>query len=324
MVEGVMHEHSRNIFILAIAGIISLLTAGCSRATASGGERVNQKSNRSFKEPVRVFVSILPQEYFVERVGGPKVKVQALVKPGASPATYEPTPRQLAELSQAAVFFRIGVPFEDVLLPTIAQTMHRLRIVDTRRGITLRAMKAHRSLGGEENAHRDHLTKAGLDPHIWLSPRLVKVQAQTMADALCKIDPSDCDEYMKNLENFSKELDAVDASLAEALAPVRGRTFLVFHPAWGYFADAYGLNQEPIELEGKEPSAKQLARIIDKAKLENVRVIFVQPQFSQTVVKTIAQSIQGMVVPIDPLARDYLTSLRNIAPMVSETLARQR
>jgi zinc transport system substrate-binding protein len=310
--------------IFAVVGLAAMLTAGASLAAAPSAGTVGEKDGTR-NGPVQVFVSILPQEYFIERVGGQRVKVQALVKPGASPATYEPSPRQMADLSQAAVFFRIGVPFEDAFLPTIEQTMSGLRIVDTRRGITLRAMKSRQPQeSGHGHDHGDHHSTGGRDPHIWLNPRLVKVQAQTMADALIEIDPMGRDEYTKNLENFSRDLDAVDASLTKALAPVKGRTFLVFHPAWGYFADAYGLNQEPIELEGKEPSAKQLARIIDMAKAEDVRVIFVQPQFSQSAVKTIARAIHGLVVPIDPLARDYLKSLRNVAKTVGETLARQK
>jgi zinc transport system substrate-binding protein len=268
---------------------------------------------------VVVFTSIVPQEYFVERIGGKRVEVQALVKPGSSPATYEPTPRQMAALSEARLYFRIGVPFENALLPNIEETMKGLRIVDTRRGITLRAMKAHHHSEGEDRQHN-----GGNDPHIWLNPRLVQLQVQAIAEALIKVDPDGKDAYKKNLAAFLKDLDGLDAKLAEALAPVKGKTFLVFHPAWGYFADAYGLEQEPIEIEGKEPSAMQLARIIEEAKKEGVRVIFVQPQFSQASAKQIAEAIGGAVVPIDPLARDYITNLEAVATKVGPMLEKQQ
>jgi zinc transport system substrate-binding protein len=266
-----------------------------------------------------VFTSIVPQEYFVERIGGNRVEVQALVKPGSSPATYEPTPRQMAALSEARLYFRIGIPFENALLPNIEETMKGLRIVDTRKGITLRAMKAH-----HHDESEDHQHDGGNDPHIWLNPRLVKLQAQTIAEALIEVDPDGKDVYKKNLAAFLKDLDVLDAKLAEALAPVKGKTFLVFHPAWGYFADAYGLEQEPIEIEGKEPSAKQLARIIEEAKEEGVRVIFVQPQFSQASAEQIAEAIGGAVVPIDPLARDYITNLEAVAAKVGALLEKQQ
>ena len=268
-----------------------------------------------------VFTSIVPQEYFVERIGGDRVAVQALVTPGSSPATYEPTPRQMAALSEATIFFRIGVPFENAFIPKIERTMKGLRIVDTRKGITLRRMKAHHHYHGEREeadhaGHGDHAHKGGSDPHVWLSPRLVKVQAQTIADALIASDPAGKAAYEKNLAAFLKDLDALDAHLVEALAPVKGKTLMVFHPAWGYFADAYGLEQEPIEIEGKDPSGRQVARMIDMAKDEGVRVIFVQPQFSKKSAKRIADAIGGAVVPIDPLARDYVGNLEQVAAAV--------
>lgn len=248
-----------------------------------------------------IFTSILPQEYFVERIGGDRVEVQALVKPGSSPATYEPTPRQMADLSEAKLFFRIGVPFENTFVPKVEGAAGGLRIVDTRRGITLR----------------------GNDPHIWLNPRLVKVQARTIAKALIEADPAGEATYEENLATFLKELAALDTDLVEALARVRGKTFMVFHPAWGYFADAYGLQQEPIEIQGKEPAARQIARMIEMAKDEGVRVIFVQPQFDRSSAERIAEAIGGVVVPIDPLARDYVRNLERVAAMVREALQKQ-
>jgi len=294
-----------------------------------------------------VFTSIVPQEYFVERVGGERVEVQALVRPGGSPATYEPTTRQMAALSEAKLYFRIGVPFENAFLPKIEEMMKGLRIVDTRKGITLRAMKAHHHHEGEheEGEHEareqhedhehheghgedeDHHHEAGSDPHdphIWLNPRYVAIQARAIADALIEIDPAGKAAYEKNLAAFLEDLDALDAKLAAALAPVKGKTLMVFHPAWGYFADAYGLEQEPIEIEGKEPSARQLARIIEQAKQERVRVIFVQPQFSQASAERVAEAIGGAVVPIDPLARDYIANLEAVATTVGATLTKQQ
>jgi zinc transport system substrate-binding protein len=293
---------------LAIAMIL-LIYAGLVSATAEETDKYT------------VFTSILPQEYFVERIGGDRVEVQALVTPGSSPATYEPTPRQMAALSEAKLFFRIGVPFENAFVPKIEGATEGLRIVDTRAGITLREMKAHHHHEGDSEKTDHH--EEGADPHIWLSPRLVKVQARTIADALIEVDPAGQATYENNLAAFIQELDALDATLAEALAPVKGKIFMVFHPAWGYFADAYGLKQEPIEVEGKDPSGQQLARMIELAKDEGVRVIFVQPQFSKRSAMRVAEAIGGAVVPINPLARDYLNNLERVAVAVHEALQKQ-
>jgi zinc transport system substrate-binding protein len=278
---------------------------------------------------ITVFTSILPQEYFVERIGGDRVEVQALVAPGRSPATYEPTPRQMASLSEATVFFRIGVPFENAFMPKIRDLTQGLRIVDTREGITLREMKAHHH-GDDGYQHEDHHADeehhhhhGGTDPHVWLSPRLVKIQARTIADALIDIDPAGRAIYEKNLAAFVADLDVLDAHLAEALAPVKGKTFMVFHPAWGYFADAYGLEQTPIEIEGKDPSGQQLVRVIEMAKEQGVRVIFVQPQFSRQSAERVAGAIDGAVLPIDPLARDYVGNLERVATEIREALQNQ-
>ncbi len=257
---------------------------------------------------ITVFTSILPQEYFVDRVGGDRVQAQALVTPGSSPATYEPTPRQMAALSEATIFFRIGVPFENAFVPKIEGMAKGPRIVDARKGITLREMKAH------------HNGNGGTDPHIWLSPRLVKVQARTIADALIDVDPEGRATYEKNLGAFVEDLDALDAHLVEALAPVKGKVFMVFHPAWGYFADAYGLEQTPVEIEGKDPSGQRLARVIEMAKSEGARFIFVQPQFSTKSAERVAEAIDGAVVPIDPLARDYVANLERVAAAIHEAL----
>jgi zinc transport system substrate-binding protein len=268
-----------------------------------------------------VFTSILPQEYFVEQIGGGRVEVQALVTPGSSPATYEPTPRQMASLSEAKIFFRIGVPFENAFVPKIEEATVGLRIVDTRVGITLREMKAHHHHKGDPEKTNHY--EEGTDPHIWLSPRLVKIQARTITDALIEVDPTGQATYENNLAAFIQKLDVLDAHLIEALAPVKGKTLMVFHPAWGYFADAYGLEQEPIEVEGKEPSGQQLARMIELAKDEGVRIIFVQPQFSKRSAMRIAEAIGGAVVPINPLARDYLNNLERVATAVREALQKQ-
>jgi zinc transport system substrate-binding protein len=268
-----------------------------------------------------VFVSIAPQEYFVERIGGERVNVQALVKPGSSPATYSPSPKQVVELGKASLYFRIGVPFEMAFLPKISGAYPDLKVVDTSEGIDLRTMET----SPHDHEGDSHHHEAGAkDPHIWLNPRLVKVQARTIAAALIQADPAGKAVYEANLAGFLADLDVLDAHLTDALAPLCGKTFMVFHPAWGYFADAYGLKQVSVEVEGKDPSAQQLTRIVERARTDRVQAIFVQPQFSTASARAIADAIGGVVVPIDPLARSYIENLEAAASQISAALKKQK
>jgi zinc transport system substrate-binding protein len=267
---------------------------------------------------IPVFASILPQAYFLERIGGDRLDIEVLVGEGQSPETYEPTPRQMAALAEAKAWFLIGVPFEKNLMKKLGPSHPNLAMVETQKGVP------YRRLSGYENGHNVHGTGHGRrgapDPHIWMSPRLVKLQARNMCDALVRIDPSGRQLYAENLQSLLSDLDGVDARIARSLAPLRGRRMYVFHPAFGYFADAYGLIQVPVELEGKEPGARQLADLIQKAKRDGVRVIFVQPQFSRKSAELVAQSIGGAVVPINPLARDYLANLERMASAIEQGL----
>lgn len=290
---------------------------------------------------VKVFVSILPTAYFVERVGGPDVEVSVLVGPGQDPHSFEPTPRLMAKLADAQILFKMKFPFEETLIKKMESTFKKLEVVDLQQGIRLRAMTEEESEAGEadhgqgkgeehEHGHgaleeHEHHHEAGdMDPHTWLDPQLAKIQARTIADTLVRIDPGHKDQYEKNLKDFQAELDAVHERLIKALAPVKGKAFFVFHPAYGYFGDAYGLKQIPVEIEGKEPTAKRLARLIDLAKEDEVKVIFVEPQFSKKSAEALAKAIGGAVVPLDPLAPDYLKNLQDMAVKLDSALRSQK
>ncbi len=297
---------------------VALVTLGLVLSPAATGQSGPQ-------DKLTVAVSILPQAYFVERVGGQHVDVQVLVGPGQSPHAYELSPRQLEGLSRARAYFRIGIDFENALVPRIERMFRGLKVVDTRTGVPLRRMTADEFAADHDHAgcaHHDHGKEGQPDPHIWLDPRLVKIQAQTIGDTLIELDPARAEEYRSNLATFHAELDQVHERLAAALAPLKGRELLVFHPAFGYFTDAYGLKQVPVEVEGKEPTAKQLAALIQRARAADARVIFVQPQFPAKSAEAIADAIGGAVVPMDDLARDYLKNLEDIAAKVQAALAK--
>jgi zinc transport system substrate-binding protein len=276
---------------------------------------------------IRAFVSIAPQAFLVERIGGSRVNVSCMVGPGQSPATYEPRPRQMAELGLATLYFRIGVPFENVWMDRISKTYPKMRVVDTRRGIALLPMKSNEhhyeepdNKGKKRPARPTHKGKTVNDPHIWLSLRLAKLQAKSIAGALIEHDPRHKDFFLSNLKALHRDLDDLDTRISKALSHLKIRKLMVFHPAWGYFSHDYGLDQIPIEIEGKEPTARSLARLIKGAKEEGIKVIFVQKQFSKRSAQAVADAIGGRVIQIDPLAKDYLNNMRKIADSVAEVL----
>ena len=262
-----------------------------------------------------VFVSVLPQQQFAEAIGGGHVRVHVMVGPGRSPATYEPSPRQMIELAGARLYWRIGVPFEDVWMARIADANPSMRILDARDGITLRDMESAAAVFSAEPVHGGHGDHHhGLkDPHIWLSPSLVKHMCERFKDALIERDPAHAGDYRTNFERYARQLDQLDEDIRRTLANVPSRRFMVFHPAWGYFAHTYDLTQIPIEIEGKSPGPRTLAAIIDLARREHIHVIFVQQQFSRTDAEAVARAIDARVVAVDPLAVDYLSNLRQVA-----------
>jgi zinc transport system substrate-binding protein len=267
-------------------------------------------------EPIRAFVSIGPQAFLTDRIGDGRIAVSVLVGPGQNHHTFEPTPRQLAELSDASLYFTIGLPFEQRVVEKVRAANPNLRAIDTRADIALRKMEP-----ADRDADHDHGPAAGAaDPHVWLSPMNAKVVATSMAAGLKEADAANAAEYERNLAELQQELDAVHARIAQFLAPFHGAALYVYHPAFGYFADAYGLHQVAVEIEGKEPTAKQLADLITRARQDQVRVIFVQQQFPKKSAEVVAREIGGVVVPIDPLAADYLSNLEDIARKIAAAL----
>jgi len=270
-----------------------------------------------------VMVSIVPQRYFVARIGGDHVTVNVMVEPGASPATYEPKPEQMKALSGAVAYFSIGVPFENAWLDKIAAANEGMMMVDTIANVERMSMATHPHHAGEDEKEEEHdHAEAPPDPHVWLSPRLVKVQSQAIYEALVELNPVHEAAYRANLEAFVADIDALEADIRETLSGLESKKFMVFHPSWGYFARDFGLEQIPIEVGGQEPSAWELARLIEQARAENIRVIFAQPEFSTENAETIAQEIGGEVLLISPLAPDWLENMRMVAQTFADVLTR--
>lgn len=272
-----------------------------------GGGTKKEQEKQLESVTLNAFVTIPPQAYFVERIGGSRVQVELLVGPGQAPETYQPLPEQVAKLNDAVVYFSIGIPVEEMFLTDMASTLSKLKIVDTREGVELIPI--------ENIEPGSPLTQpsGGMDPHIWLDPKRVITQAENICRALKTIDPAHKEEFEKNHGRFVSDLNALDLEIESLLMPMKDSEFFVSHPVLGYFADRYGLKQVAIETGGKEPGAQEMTRIVEKARISGANIIFTQPQFSSTAAQAIAAEIGGTTMPIDPLSRDYLNNMREIA-----------
>lgn len=255
-----------------------------------------------------VMVSIAPQKYFVQQICKDFVEIQVMVPPGANPATYEPKPRQMAAIARTRIYFSIGVPFEYIWLKKIAAANPDMAVVPTDQGIQKLPMAA-----GHHHEGAKQLDHGTLDPHIWLSPPLVRSQARTILNAVQAADPDHRTVYESNFKAFMAQVANLDAELKRIFSGSTGQRFMVFHPSWGYFAQAYGLKQIPIEIEGKEPKPAQLRELIEHARQDGIQFIFVQPQFSARSARVIAGEIGAQVVIADPLAEDWTANLRTVA-----------
>lgn len=261
-------------------------------------------------DPICVGVGILPVANVIQSLGAQHVRVTVLVGPGQNYHTYEPTPKQVSEIAAASLYFQMGLSFERRLIGKIQSASPTLRVVDLLDGITLRPMDTD-----QDDGHAEHETA---DPHVWLSPLNVKILARNAEKMLQESDPTNAAAYSANLAALERDLDALHARVATTLAPFKGRTFYVYHPSFGYFADLYGLKQKAIEVDGKEPTARQLTELIDRARAEHVHAILVQVQFPRKPAEAIAREIGGKVIAVDPLAGDYVTGIDALALSLAE------
>jgi zinc transport system substrate-binding protein len=265
------------------------------------------------EDRLEVVVSILPQQWFVEQIGGPEVTVSVLVGPGHSPATFEPTPKQLARLQRADLFVASGVPFERGLVPRIAGMREKLRICGPLPDV---------AEADEHDHHGHHHHHHDTDPHTWLDPAQARQMARTICDELSSLSPGRAALFAQRLAGVEEKLNQLEGDIRQQLAPYRGAEFFVFHPAFGHFATAFGLQQIAVEDQGHEPGAKQLARVIEQARQDGATAIIVQPQFSQKSASTVAEAAGLEVVVLDPLSPDYVNNLEHIATTLADLFAR--
>jgi zinc transport system substrate-binding protein len=245
-------------------------------------------------EKITVAVTILPQAYFVERLGGKYVDVRVMIPQGVSPEAYEPTAQQLIAFSRARIYVKIGqeaFPAEKKFLHILSEKSASVKVVGFPKDIK----------------------QIQEDPHIWLSPTAVKELAPKICQTLITIDPSNKSYYENNLSQFLKDVEGMVSRIKTILVGKEGRSFLVYHPAWGYFASEFGLKQMAIEKDGKPASALHLRRIVEEAKEKRIDVIFVQRGFDAKGARSVAREIRGRIIEVDPLEKDWLNNLPNFA-----------
>ena len=295
--------------------VVCIVIAGL---CCSDGPAPSDAANQN--DALAVVVTIPPLASVVEGIGGEHVHVDVLIEQGRDPHTYEPAPRQMAALAKARLLCTAGAPFEEMLAAKAAGGARGLTVVDTSAGVATSDDGHHAPEGGDHDGHDHAHHGEGIDPHIWLAPASLQVMARAVCEALVSADPEHASEYEANLVTFLADTDAVDQRIGQALAPFKGRAFYVFHPAFGHFAEAYGLQQKAIETGGKAPSSKELQELIKEARADHARAVFVQPQHGTGSAETVARAIGAELVTLDPLARDALANLDHIAACIAQAL----
>lgn len=297
-----MKNLKRNHFrLMACVGVlIGLLTvAGCTNKA----QEENVSKEQGNDKPI-VAVSIVPEQTFVQAVCGDLAEVVTLIPPGNSPENYEPTPQEMIKFHSADVYFTIGVPTEEANILPNAKDMNVVSLQDE----VEKVYESRKFESGER------------DPHIWLSPKRVKVMIDVIKDKMCEIDPENKATYEANAKDYTKQLDEVDGDIKDALSTVKNKGFIVYHPAFGYLAEDYGLTMYALEEEGKESTPQHLQEMIDLAKKDNIKVIFYQEEIDSSQSKSFAEEIGGKTIMLSPLSPDYINNLKSIAKIMSEVM----
>ena len=292
-------------FVFVLIGLV-ILTAACQPSAQTQTEQ---------PDALVVTVSILPQAYFVERIGGDAVAINTMVGKGEDAHTYEPKPDQMRALNDSEVFFSIGVEYEASWIPRFRDNNPDMLVVNSATGIEKIVASAHQDDSHDED---DHSGEA--DPHVWLAPENGKIIAENIFNTLVELAPEHADDFQANFDALIADIDALDTEIQSSLSELDSRVFMVFHPAWGYFAAQYNLEEIAVQIGGQDPSPRELAELVDLARKENIRVIFVQPTFSTADAEAIADEIDAQIAFVDPLARNWLENLNTAAQAFAAAL----
>ncbi len=297
-------------WLLAPVLLLMILLGGCDIGNKWGDEKGREEGT------LKVISSIVPLSYFVERVGGEHVAVSVMVPPGGNPHSYEPTPQQMVQLGEASVFVKAGsgVEFELDWMPRMMSLNGDLQVCNASEGVELQPIKRHAA------AHKAQHYHAQFDPHFWLTPLNGVRIARNVERALVAADPANAAAYKANAGALVAELEMLDKEIRTTFGGVTKKRFLVFHPAWGYYANAYGLEQIAVEEEGKSLTPLQMQRVIQQAAAHRISVIFVSPQSSESQAAAIASEVGAKLGRVDALAYDYQANLRNATRAFVESM----
>ena len=262
-----------------------------------------KQNNKSPQKPA-VAVSIAPQATFLEKICGDTVSSVTMIPAGASAENYELTPKEITAFAGADIYFTIGIPAEENgILPNIPKTT---KIVDLAEKVD--TVYPCLTVGDER------------DPHIWLSPKRAIVMVKAMKEELSSLLPENSAFYSQNAKNYIEELEALDRQIKATLKESANKSFFIFHPAYGYFADDYSLNMIALEEHGHEATAKELATLTDKALSLKIKTVFCQEEAAIKQAQTFAKEIGARVEILKPLSPDYINELQKTATLMKESV----
>ena len=263
---------------------------------------------------ITVAVSLQPYATLVKMLGGDRVNVVTLLPPGADPHNFEPKPAVIKAFSVAQVYFTDGSGLDKIWLPRFLGANKNVQVIDISKGIEW--MKSEHEEHGAHGHHHDE----ELDPHIWTSPTRVRYLAHNIFQELKKLDPKHVIDYINRSVSVQDELSAIERQLNEAVIgmPKDRRSFIVFHPSYGYLAKDFRLKQYTIEVNGKEPKPRDLANLVKIGRKNGVKAVFVQPQFSKRAAETIAKDLGAVVVETDPLSADFIGNTEKFVKALRE------
>ena len=265
------------------------------------------------EDRITVAVSLQPYATLVKMLGGDRVNVVTLLPPGADPHNFEPKPAVIKAFSVAQVYFTDGSGLDKTWMPRFLGANKNVQVIDVSKGIEWMKLE-HEEHGAHGHHHED------MDPHIWTSPTRMRFLAQNIFQELKRLDPKHTIEYVNRASSVQDELALVERQLNEAVIsmPKDRRSFIVFHPTYGYLAKDFKLKQYTIEVNGKEPKPRDLANLVKLGRKNNIKNVFVQPQFSKRAAETIAKDLGAVVVETDPLAADFIGNTEKFVKALRE------
>lgn len=269
-------------------------------------------------EVKEISVTIEPQKYFLEQIVGNKYAVNCITPSGSNPESFDATPSQMMALGNSTLYFKVGyLPIEDILIGKTASNNPILKIIDSSEGIEVigEAHVHHNHSNPDEHEHGagcNHGHAAG-DPHIWSSVTTARIMAKNMYNTMLLTDSTNAKFYTESFNNLNNKFSQTDSIIRSYIDKAPSKSFIIYHPALSYYSQDYGLNQLSIESEGKSPSPMRLKELIDQAKTENVKVVFIQQEFDTKNAETIAKEIGAAIVPINLLAYNWHDEMIKIA-----------